>query len=75
VQMLHLQEIPSSREVSKKDVTLISYLAIQQNPKHIEYSTKPLAWWKKHMMSMRLMTTMEHLKILMMLVMNHSGRL
>jgi hypothetical protein len=31
-------------------VILVSYLVIHQNPKHIEYSIMPLAWWKKHMM-------------------------
>jgi hypothetical protein len=52
----------------KDDVILVSYLVIHQNPKHIEYSIMPLAWWKKHMMwnLMRLMAPKEHLKILMM---------
>jgi hypothetical protein len=52
----------------KDVVTLVSYLVIHQNPKHIEYSIMPLAWWKKHMMwnLMRLMAPKEHLKILMM---------
>jgi hypothetical protein len=61
----------------KEDVTLVSYLVIHQNPKHIEYSTMSLAWWKKHMMHslMRLTSPKEHLKILMMQVMKHSGRL
>jgi hypothetical protein len=43
-------------------------LGIHQNPKHIEYSTMSLAWWKKHMMwsLMKLMAPKEHLKILLM---------
>jgi hypothetical protein len=46
----------------------VSYLVIHQNPKHVEYSIMPLAWWKKHMMwnSMGLMAPKEHLKILTM---------
>ena len=32
----------------KDIVILVSYLVIHQNPKHIEYSIMPLAWWKKH---------------------------
>jgi hypothetical protein len=46
----------------------IGFLVIHRNPKHIEYSTMPLAWWKKHMMwnLIKLTAPKERMKILMM---------